>query len=122
MKDETIYLRHILECIRRVEANVAGGREQFMASHSGFQLNDEQSPACVNQPRASAAVMAALASAMAYSRRSSVRAAVARKSAVTFDHHASLGDKSGESGGRERRRAPGVAMAWAMPATLWAVR
>ena len=34
MKDDTIYLRHILECMRRIEANVAGGREQFMASHT----------------------------------------------------------------------------------------
>jgi uncharacterized protein with HEPN domain len=34
MKDDTIYLRHILECIRRIEANVAGGREPFMASHT----------------------------------------------------------------------------------------
>jgi uncharacterized protein with HEPN domain len=34
MKDETIYLRHIMECIRRIEENVAGGREQFMASHT----------------------------------------------------------------------------------------
>ena len=32
MKDDTIYLRHILECIRRIEANVAGGQEQLMAS------------------------------------------------------------------------------------------
>jgi uncharacterized protein with HEPN domain len=34
MKDDTIYLRHILKCIRRIEANVAGGREPFMASHT----------------------------------------------------------------------------------------
>jgi uncharacterized protein with HEPN domain len=34
MRDDTIYLRHILECIRRIEVNVAGGREQFMASHT----------------------------------------------------------------------------------------
>ena len=34
MKDDTIYLRHVLECIRRIEANVAGGREPFMASHT----------------------------------------------------------------------------------------
>ena len=34
MRDDTLYLRHILECIRRIEANVAGGREQFMASHT----------------------------------------------------------------------------------------
>src|SRR5919106_1655379 len=34
MKDDAVYLRHILECIRRIEANAAGGREQFMASHT----------------------------------------------------------------------------------------
>lgn len=34
MRDDTIYLRHILECIRRIEVNVAGGREAFMASHT----------------------------------------------------------------------------------------
>jgi hypothetical protein len=34
MKDDTIYLRHVLECIRHIEANAAGGREQFMASHT----------------------------------------------------------------------------------------
>ena len=34
MKDDTVYLRHILECIRRIEENVANGREQFMASHT----------------------------------------------------------------------------------------
>ena len=34
MKDDAVYLRHILECIRRIEANSAGGREQFMASHT----------------------------------------------------------------------------------------
>jgi uncharacterized protein with HEPN domain len=34
MKDDTVYLRHILECVRRIEENVAGGRKQFMASHT----------------------------------------------------------------------------------------
>ena len=34
MKDDTVYLRHILECVRRIEENVAGGCEQFMASHT----------------------------------------------------------------------------------------
>lgn len=34
MKEDTIYLCHILEYIRRIEANVAGGREPFMASHT----------------------------------------------------------------------------------------
>jgi uncharacterized protein with HEPN domain len=29
-----VYLRHILECIRRIEANVACGHEQFMSSHT----------------------------------------------------------------------------------------
>ena len=34
MKDDTVYLRHIKECIRRIEENVAGGRERLMASHT----------------------------------------------------------------------------------------
>ena len=34
MKDETVYLRHILECIRRIEENTAEGRDRFMASHT----------------------------------------------------------------------------------------
>ncbi|MBI2191337.1 MAG: DUF86 domain-containing protein [Planctomycetes bacterium] len=34
MKDDTVYLRHILECIRRIEENTAGGREVFIASHT----------------------------------------------------------------------------------------
>lgn len=34
MKDETVYLRYISECIRRIEENIAGGRDQFMASHT----------------------------------------------------------------------------------------
>ena len=33
MKDYRVYLRHISECIRRIEENVAGGRDTFMASH-----------------------------------------------------------------------------------------
>ena len=34
MKDDAIYVRHILECIRRVEENTAGGFDAFMASHT----------------------------------------------------------------------------------------
>ena len=34
MKDDAIYIRHILECIRRVEENTAGGFDSFMASHT----------------------------------------------------------------------------------------
>ena len=34
MRDNTVYLRHIMECIRRIEENAAGGREQFMSSHT----------------------------------------------------------------------------------------
>jgi len=34
VKDDTVYLRHILECIRRVEENTAGGYEAFTASHT----------------------------------------------------------------------------------------
>ncbi len=34
MKDNTVYLRHIQECIQRIEENVAQGRERFLASHT----------------------------------------------------------------------------------------
>ncbi len=34
MKDDAVYLRHVLESIRRVEANTAAGREAFLASHT----------------------------------------------------------------------------------------
>ncbi len=34
MKDDTVYLRHILESIRRIEENVADGRDRFLASHT----------------------------------------------------------------------------------------
>ncbi len=33
MKDDSFYLHHILECIRRIEEDVAEGREGFIASH-----------------------------------------------------------------------------------------
>jgi len=34
MKDDSAYLEHILECIRRIEQNTAGGKEAFMKSHT----------------------------------------------------------------------------------------
>ena len=34
MRDAAVYLRHIMECIRRIEEHVAGGREAFMSSHT----------------------------------------------------------------------------------------
>ena len=34
MKDDAVYLRHIQECVRRIEENVASGREESMASHT----------------------------------------------------------------------------------------
>ena len=34
MKADRVYLHHIRECIQRIEENAAGGREQFMASHT----------------------------------------------------------------------------------------
>jgi uncharacterized protein with HEPN domain len=34
MKEDAVYLRHMLECIRRIEENSAGGRAQFMGSHT----------------------------------------------------------------------------------------
>ena len=33
-KDDTVYLRHILECIRRIAEDVAEGRDRFMESHT----------------------------------------------------------------------------------------
>lgn len=34
MKDDTVYLKHIYECIRRIQENITGGRDKFMASHT----------------------------------------------------------------------------------------
>jgi uncharacterized protein with HEPN domain len=34
VKEDEIYVRHILECIRRVEENTAAGYDAFMASHT----------------------------------------------------------------------------------------
>ncbi len=34
MRDDTVYLHHIQESIRRVEENVADGRDRFLASHT----------------------------------------------------------------------------------------
>lgn len=32
MKDDDVYLRHIVECIRRIEENVTSGRDDFLVS------------------------------------------------------------------------------------------
>lgn len=34
MKDDAVYLRHILECIRRIEEDTAQGKESFLSSHT----------------------------------------------------------------------------------------
>ena len=34
MNTDSVYLAHILECIRRIEANTAGGRDAFLASYT----------------------------------------------------------------------------------------
>ena len=34
MNVDTVYLRHLQDCIRRFEVNVAEGRDRFMASHT----------------------------------------------------------------------------------------
>ena len=34
MKDDIAYVRHIRECIRRIEENVAEGRDRFIESHA----------------------------------------------------------------------------------------
>ncbi len=33
MKDDRVYLKHMLRCIARIEEYTAGGRESFFASH-----------------------------------------------------------------------------------------
>ena len=34
MKDDAVYLKHILECIRRIEENTREGRERFLQTHT----------------------------------------------------------------------------------------
>lgn len=34
MRDDSIYLLHILECIRRIEEDVAAGKERFLSSRT----------------------------------------------------------------------------------------
>lgn len=34
MKEDAVYLRHIRECIRRIEEDTEGGRDAFMSSHT----------------------------------------------------------------------------------------
>jgi len=34
MKDDHVYLLHILECIRRIEEDTADGKDAFLASHT----------------------------------------------------------------------------------------
>ena len=34
MKDDTVYLRHIQECIRRIEDDIADGKDRFLESHT----------------------------------------------------------------------------------------
>jgi uncharacterized protein with HEPN domain len=34
MRDDALYLRHIMEGIRRIEQNITRGREPWMASHT----------------------------------------------------------------------------------------
>lgn len=34
MKDDRVYLQHVLECIRRIEVNTAVGEAEFLHSHT----------------------------------------------------------------------------------------
>jgi len=34
MKDDAVYLRHILECIRRIEEDITNGKAQFLSIHT----------------------------------------------------------------------------------------
>lgn len=43
MKDDSVYLHHILECIRRIEADTTDDREQSLASHTQSHQDHWQS-------------------------------------------------------------------------------
>ena len=34
MKDDRVYLQHILDCIQRIEENTADGKERFLSTHT----------------------------------------------------------------------------------------
>lgn len=34
MKEDRVYLSHILDCVRRIEENTSGGKDAFFASHT----------------------------------------------------------------------------------------
>ena len=34
MREDSVYLQHIAECIRRIEENTSKGREEFLQSHT----------------------------------------------------------------------------------------
>lgn len=34
MKDDSVYLRHIVKCIRRIEEDTRDGRERFLGTHT----------------------------------------------------------------------------------------
>jgi len=34
VRDDTVHLAHVLECIRRIEENTSPGRDAFLASHT----------------------------------------------------------------------------------------
>ncbi len=34
MKDDAVYLNHVLDCVHRIEEDIAAGRTRFMASHT----------------------------------------------------------------------------------------
>ena len=49
MRDDAVYLRHIAECIRRIEENTAAEKAEFLTSHNvqdatlRILANDERS-------------------------------------------------------------------------------
>jgi len=63
-------------------------------------------PQWANHPLASSGVIRVNACVMAASSVSRVRAAVARKLALNFDQHSSMGERSGEYGGKYSSLAP----------------
>jgi hypothetical protein len=63
-----------------------------------------------------------VASAMARSSASPVHAWAVRRAALRFDQHRSMGDRSGDYGGKDSHRAPACSTAARLPATVCARR
>lgn len=87
-----------------------------------FSHGRKASPQCRNQPWAATPVIGTRASVMALSRSSRGRVLAVCGAVFTLDQHGSMGDRAGEYGGKDSRRAACLAMACWLPTALGARR